>query len=156
MSAFHLFIEVLFIFIGEKETLRGKILICFRMRCITPSKVKGGILLWWNTGVSASLCSCFLHVEGRSLGEMWYHYVTGASDRDFNEVMSTYFWSHDDEGFDTDSKTLRNFSVTRCKTITDLLAAGEEKKLLEKSGCLIFLGACSLILLVGLNTQGMI
>lgn len=92
-----------------------------------------------SSGVSASLSSRCLHVVGSSLGEMRYHYVAGTSGWDFNKVMSTNFWSHDDGSLDTDGKALRNLSVLRHKTITKLLAGEEEKNLLKKLGSLILI-----------------
>lgn len=111
MSAFPLFIVVFFILIGEKkEALRGKILISFRMRCITAFKKKQEL---WCDGtqmgseVSPSMSSYSLHMEGRSLGEMRYHCVAGASDRNLNKVLIFRFWSHDSGDLDTDEKPLR-------------------------------------------------
>lgn len=99
--------------------------------------------------VSAPLSSCCLCVEGRSLGEMRCQYAISTSGWDFDKVMITNFWSHGDEGLDTDGKGMRNLSEVTFKTITDLLTGEEEKKLHS----LIFLETHSLILRVGLYAQ---
>lgn len=130
MSTFELFVEVLFIFIGQKETHGGQFCSTWDCDASFPPMEQEEIcnVAQMSSGVSASLSSCCLYVEGRSLGEMKYHYVAGASNRDFSKVININFWFHD--GYDMDEKTLagtlRNLSVNRCKGITKLFAGQSE------------------------------